>query len=66
MAHSLNHQNIQALEIDMFKFHHGFSKISFLDLLYNYNENNFFDHNLIEYESARHFGPVICNNIHIE
>ena len=41
MAHSLNHQNIQALEIDMFKFHHGFSKVSFLNLFYNYIENNF-------------------------
>ena len=68
MAHSLNHQNIQALEIDMFKFHHGFSKVSFLDLFYNYNENNFYSFrsqpNTVE--SARHFGPVIGNNIPIE
>ena len=25
-----------------------------------------FDLDLIQYESARHFGPVICNNIPIE
>ena len=25
-----------------------------------------FDLNLIQYEFARHFGPVICNNIPIE
>ena len=42
MAHSLHHQNIQTLEIDMFKFHFGFSKVSFLNLFYNYNENNFY------------------------
>ena len=42
MAHSLHHQNIQALEIEMFTIHHGFSKVSFLDLFYNYNENNFY------------------------
>ena len=42
MAHSLHHQKIQTLEIEMFKIHHGFSKVSFLDLLYNYHENNFY------------------------
>ena len=42
MAHSLHHQNIQTLEIEMFKIHDGFSKVSFLDLFYNYIENNFY------------------------
>ena len=42
MAHSLHHQNIQTLEIEMFKIHHGFSRVSFLDLFHNYNENNFY------------------------
>ena len=32
MAHSLHQQTIQALEIEMFKIHHGFSKFSSLDL----------------------------------
>ena len=42
MARSLHHQNIQELEIEMFKIHHEFSKVSFLDLFYNYNVNNFY------------------------
>ena len=32
----IHHQNIQTLEIEIFKIHHGFSQISFLD------ENNFY------------------------
>ena len=32
----IHHQNIQTLEIEMFKIHQGFSQISFLD------ENNFY------------------------
>ena len=42
MVNSLPHQNIQTLEIEMFNFHHGFSRVSFLDLFHNYNENNFY------------------------
>ena len=42
MAHSLHHQNIQTLEIERFKIHHRFSRVSFLDLFHNYNENNFY------------------------
>ena len=68
MAHSLHHQNIQVLEIEMFKIHHGFSEVSFLDLFYNLMKIAFlvFDLNLIQYKFARYFGPVICNNIPIE
>ena len=40
-AHSLHHQNIQTLEIGLFKIHHGFSKVYFLDLFHNYNQNKF-------------------------
>ena len=39
---TIHHQNIQTLEIEMLKIHHGFSQVSFLDLLHNYNENNFY------------------------
>ena len=42
MAHSLHHHNIQTLEIEMFEIYHGFSQVSFLDLLHNYNENIFY------------------------
>ena len=42
MAHSLHLQNIQTLEIEMFKIHHGFLRVFFLDLLHNYNKNNFY------------------------
>ena len=41
IAHSLHHQNIQTLETYLL-IHHGFSKVSFLDLFHNYNENNFY------------------------
>ena len=62
----------------MFKIHHGFSQVSFLDLLHNYYENNFYSSSsqpdfqiriyttLKGIESVRNFGPVICNNIPIE
>ena len=43
MAHSLHQQNIQKLEIEMFKIHHGFPQVSFLDLFHNYNENIFYN-----------------------
>ena len=33
---TIYHQNIQTMEINMFKIHQGFSKISFLDLSHNY------------------------------
>ena len=39
---TIHHQNIQTLEIEMFKIHHGFSQVSFLDLLHKYDENNFY------------------------
>ena len=42
MAHSLHHQNIKTLEIEMLKIHHGFSQVSFLDLFHNHNERNFY------------------------
>ena len=63
----------------MFKIHHGFSQVSFLDLLHNYNENNFYslwsqpdfpipsiNTTLKGTEPIRYFGPVIYNNIPIE
>ena len=63
----------------MFKIDHGLSQVSFLDLLHNYNENNFyilrpkFDFEIPRIkstlkwtESIRYFGPVIWNNILIE
>ena len=63
----------------MFKIHHGFSQVSFLDLLHNYYENNFYslwsqpdfqipriNTNLKGTESVTNFGPIIWNNIHIE
>ena len=40
-TYSQHHQNIQTLEIELFKIHHGFSKVYFLDLLHNYNQNTF-------------------------
>ena len=42
IAHSLHPQNIQTLETYLLKIHHGFSKVSFLDLFHNHNENNFY------------------------
>ena len=72
----IHHQNIQTLEIEMFKIHHGLSQVSFLDLLHNYNENNFYSlrsqHDfhiprinitLKGTESVRYFGSVIWSNI---
>ena len=69
----IHHQNIQTLEIEMFKIHQGFSQISFLD------ENNFYSlrsqpdfqiprikTSLKGAESVRYLGPVIWNNIPIE
>ena len=63
----------------MFKIHHGFSKVSCLNLFLNYNENNFYslrsqpdfqiprtNTTLKGTESVRYFGPVIWNNIPIE
>ena len=77
MAHLLHYQNIQTLEMEIFKIHHGFSQISFLDLFHNYNENNFYSWwykfnfqiprittTLKWTESI--FVPVIWNNILIE
>ena len=69
----IHHQNIQTLEIEMFKIHQGFSQISFLD------ENNFYslrpqpdyqvpgiNTNLKGAESVQYLGPVIWNNLPIE
>ena len=69
----IQHQNIQKLEIGMFKFHQGFSQISSLD------ENDFYslrsqpdfqipriNINLKGAESVRYLGPVIWNNLFIE
>ena len=69
----IHHQNIQTLEIEMFKIHQGFSQISFLD------ENNFYSLRsqpdfqiprintiLKGAESVQYLGPVIWNNIPIE
>ena len=63
----------------MFKIHHGFWQVFFLDLFHNYNENNFYNSwsqpdfqipriytSLKGTESVRYFGPVIWNNIPIE
>ena len=33
---------IETLKIEVFKTHHGFSQVSFLDLFHNYNGNNFY------------------------
>ena len=56
----------------MFKIHHGFLQVSYLDLLHNYDENNFYslwsqsdfpisriDIILKGTEPIRYFGPVI-------
>ena len=69
----IHHQNIQTLEIEMFKIHQGFSQISFLD------ENNFYslrsqpdfqipriNTTLKGVESVRYLGPVIWNSISVE
>ena len=68
MAHSLHHQNIMTLEIEMFKIHHGFSKSLFWICFIIVMKITFivFNLNPIQYKSARYFGPVICNNILIE
>ena len=63
----------------MFKDHHEFSQVSFLDLFHNYNENNFYslwsqpdfpipriNTTLKGTEPIRYFGPVSYNNIPIE
>ena len=69
----IHHQNIQTLEIEMFKINQGFSQISFLD------ENNVYslrfspdfqipriNTTLKGTESVRYLGPAIWNNISIE
>ena len=69
----IRHQNIQTLQIEMFKINQGFSQISILD------ENNFhslrsqpefqiprINTTLKGVESLRYLGPVIWNNISIE
>ena len=69
----IHHENIQTLQLEMFKIHQGFSQISFMD------KNNFYSlrsksdfqiprisTTLKGTESVRHFGPVIWNNIPIE
>ena len=38
----IHHQNIQTLEIEMFKIHHRILQVSFLDLFHDHNENNFY------------------------
>ena len=73
---TIHHQNIQTLGIEMFKIHHEFSQVSFLDLFHNYNENNLYslrsqhgfqipriNVTLKGTESAQFFGTVIWNNI---
>ena len=63
----------------MFEIHHAFSQVSFLDLLHNYYEINFYslrsqpdfpiptiNTTSKETESVRYFEPAICNNIPIE
>ena len=37
---TIHHQNIQTLTIELFKIHNGYSQVSFLDFLHNYNENS--------------------------
>ena len=76
---TIHHQNIQRLAIETFKIHNGFLQDCFLDLFYDYNENNFYslrskprfqipriNTTLKAIESVRYFGPVIWNNIPIE
>ena len=36
---TMHHKNIQTLEVEMFKIHHGFSQVYFLDLFHNYTYN---------------------------
>ena len=59
----------------MFKTHHGFSQVSFLDLFHNYNYNFYSLRSQLDFqinttlkrtESVRYFGPIIWNNIPIE
>ena len=63
----------------MFKIHHRFSQVSFLNLLHNYYENNFYslwsqpdfpipriNTTLNGTEPVQNFGPIIWNNIPIE
>ena len=59
----------------MFTIHHGFSKVSFMDMFHNYNYNLYslqsqpdfqiprINTDLKRTESVRYFGPVIWNNI---
>ena len=75
---TIHHKNIQTLEKEMFKTHHGFSHISFLDLFHNYNYNFYSLRSQLDFqiprinttlkrtESVRYFGPIIWNNIPIE
>ena len=62
----------------MSKIHYGFSQVSFLDLLHNYDYNFYslrfqpdfqiprINTTLKGTESVRYFGPVIWNNIPTE
>ena len=75
---TMHHKNIQTLEKEMFKTHHGFSQVSFLDLFHNYNCNFYSLRSQLDFqiprinttlkgtESVRYFEPIIWNNIPIE
>ena len=74
----MHHKNIQTLETEMFKIHHGFSQVYFLDLFHNYTYNFYsllsqpdfqiprINTTLKGKESVRYFGPIISNNIPTE
>ena len=75
---TIHHKNIQTLVKEMFKTHHGFSQVSFLDLFHDYNYNFYSLRSQLDFqnprinttlkgtESIRYFGPIIWNNIPIE
>ena len=75
---TIHDKNIQTLEKEMFKTHHGFSQVSFVDLYHNYYYNFYSLRSQLDFQiprinttlkgtdSVRYFGPIIWNNIPIE
>ena len=75
---TIHHKNIQTLEKEMFKTHHGFSQVSFLDLFHGYNYDFYSLRSQLDFQNPRikttlkgtefirYFGPIIWNNIPIE
>ena len=76
---SIHNQNIQTLDIEMYKVRNGLLQTSVQDLFDSYPQNNFYNlrskpdfriprvnTTLKGTESVRYLGPIIWNNIPIE